>query len=402
MKIISLAGSELRLLLVSLGLSAVLLAGAYEIFENIRYERWKSQFDVIGSLTVPSSNPVLMWEYRPNGEWAELTMNRWGFRDRDYETPAKPPDTYRIAFVGDSVVLGLRSAAEDIFVRRFEEAANRLGLGHAVQALNFSVDGYNTVQVHEMVRTKVLPFAPDKVVYVLCLNDFDFKDSSGLKILYFRKPKSFLLETVERVYRHRVYQQLAGNDFHQYVFNKNGEVALQNIREMNGLLTQNGIGFHVVVSPVFFDSAPDFARYPLRDIHAQIGVFLSKQGIAHLDLLDAFAEQRKPPAFYSHDVWHPNAEGHLIIAHRMLDALLPRAGDRDDAASDRTKQPAVQPLQEREQDASAAVMAPCSNTDTQIVDAAPADPAPSAAHRIRTPASACMQTVVHPGEPRSP
>jgi lysophospholipase L1-like esterase len=400
MKIISLTGAELRLLLVSVGLSVLLLAGAYEIFENIRYERWKSEFDVIGGLSVPSSNPVLMWEYRPNGQWAELTMNRWGFRDRDYETPAKPPGTYRIAFVGDSVALGLRTAAEDIFVRRFEEGANGLGLGHAVQALNFSVDGYNTVQVHEMLRTKVLAFAPDKVVYVLCLNDFDFEDSSGLKIQYFRKPKSFLLATVERVFRHRIYQQLAGNDFHRYYFHKNKQQAFEKIREMNGLLAQSGIGFHVVVVPVFFDSAPDFANYPVRDIHTQIGAFLSNQGIPHHDLLETFAEQRKPPASYSYDVWHPNAEGHLLIARRMLEVLLPRAGDRDDSASDRSKPPAVQPLQEREQ--GAAVMATCSNTDAQIVHAAPVDRAPSVAHRTRTPASACMRTAARPGELRSP
>jgi hypothetical protein len=171
---------------------------------------------------------------------------------------------------------------------------------------------------------------------------------------------------------------------------------------MNGLLTQNGIGFHVVVSPVFYDSAPDFSRYPLRDIHAQIGGFLTRQGIPHLDLLDTFAEQLEPPAFYSRDVWHPNAEGHLLIARTMLDVLLPRPGDRDDSASDRSKRPAGQPVQEREQGTSAAVMASCSNTDAQIVHAAPADPSPSAAHRTQTPASACMQTVARPGELRSP
>ena len=180
-------------------------------------------------------------------------MNRWGFRDRDYETPAKPPDTYRIAFVGDSVALGLRSAAEDVFVRRFEEAANGLGLGHAVQALNFSVDGYNTVQVHEMLRTKVLAFAPDKVVYVLCLNDFDFEDSSGFKIQVLPQAEELPAgKPLERVYRHRIYQQLAGNDFHHYLFKKNGQTVFQEIREMHGLLAQNGIDFHVVVSAGLF------------------------------------------------------------------------------------------------------------------------------------------------------
>jgi hypothetical protein len=402
MKIISFASAELRLLLVSIGLSVAVLAGGYEIFQSIRYERWKSEFDVIGGLTVPSPNPVLMWEYRPNGHWAELTMNRWGFRDRDYETPAKPSGTYRVAFVGDSVALGLFVAEEDVFVRRFEDAANQRGLPYAVQALNFSVDGYNALQVSEIVRTKALLFAPDKVVYVLCLNDFDFEDSSGFKIRYFHKPKSFLLETVEQVFRRRIYQQLAGNDFHHYYFKKNREATFQAIRNMNSLLAQSGVGFHVVVLPVFHDSAPDFASYPLQDIHAEIGVFLSKNGIQHTDLLQTFAARGEPPAFFSRDIWHLNVEGHLLIARRMLDVLLPGAGDRDDATLHRGKQHAVQRLQEREQAPGAAVMAACPNTDAQIVHAVPAGHAPSVAHRTRTPASACMRTVASPDEVRSP
>ncbi len=331
--------AELALLLLSVSISVAVLAGAYEYFENTRYQRWKNQFDVIGWLTVPSPNPVLMWEYRPGGSWAELSMNRWGFRDRDYETPVKPPDSYRIAFIGDSVTLGLGVAAEEVFVRRFEDAANALGLQRTVQALNFSVDGYNTVQIYEMLRTKALAFTPDKVVYALCLNDFDFEDASGEKILYFRKPDSFLMKTIERVYRQRIYQQLAGGTFHHYFFDKNREVVFQKIRDMQALLRERGIGFHVVVVPVFPDPAPDFAGYPLRDIHAKIGAFLGKQGIPHLDLLDAFAAERKPPAFYSLDLWHANAEGHRLIARKTLEALLPAEGDHIRAAAGRDRAP---------------------------------------------------------------
>ena len=63
MKIIP-SRAELGLLLLSVSLSAAVLVAGYEVFENIRYQRWKSQFEVIGWLTVPSPNPVLMWESR--------------------------------------------------------------------------------------------------------------------------------------------------------------------------------------------------------------------------------------------------------------------------------------------------------------------------------------------------
>lgn len=395
--------AELALLLLSVSISVAVLAGAYECVENVRYQRWKNQFDAIGWLTVPSPNPVLMWEYRPGGSWAELSMNRWGFRDRDYETPAKPADTYRIAFLGDSVALGLGVAANDVFVPHFEDAANARGLHRNVQALNFSVDGYNTVQIYEMLRTKVLGFAPDKVVYVLCLNDFDFEDASGEKILYFRKPDSFLMKTLERVYRQRIYQQLLGGTFHHYFFEKNREVVFQKIRDMHALLRDSGIGFHVVVVPVFPDSMSDFAHYPLRDIHAGIGAFLAREGIPRLDLLDAFAAQRNPPAFYSLDAWHPNAEGHRLIAQKTLEALLPARGNHIGPGAGGNRVPdEPSPARDVQREGDAAVTASCSSSDVRIIHAAPGGLVSSAPHRTRSPASACMRTVAHPDDPRSP
>ena len=45
--------------------------GTFEIVKNIKYYRWKADFDNygwFGKITIPSPNPVLMWEYRPHGE----------------------------------------------------------------------------------------------------------------------------------------------------------------------------------------------------------------------------------------------------------------------------------------------------------------------------------------------
>jgi len=98
---------------------------------------------------------------------------------------------------------------------------------YRIQALNFAVDGYNTPQIYEMIRTKVLEFSPDKVVYVMCLNDFDFSQSDGKKTLYFKNPRRFFLSTMEKAYR-----ILSGIDYHVFFFRKNKEVVFQNIVDM--------------------------------------------------------------------------------------------------------------------------------------------------------------------------
>ena len=72
-------------------------------------------------------------------------------------TPRQTSDsTYRTAFIGDSIVLGMGPFYNKIFVRRFEIEANKLNLTQRVQALNFGIDGYNTIQIYEILRTKVL------------------------------------------------------------------------------------------------------------------------------------------------------------------------------------------------------------------------------------------------------
>ena len=55
---------------------------------------------------------------------AQLSTNRWGMRDRDYEqTPA--PDTYRIALTGPSFVMGSGVADNEVFEWLLEDRLNQ-------------------------------------------------------------------------------------------------------------------------------------------------------------------------------------------------------------------------------------------------------------------------------------
>jgi len=244
------------LLFSSTLISFIVLVGALELYGNYRYYHWKKSYrdhgDWYNKLTIPSSNKKLMWEYRPCGKYdppgceCTITTNKYGFRDYDYESPDKNEGVYRVAFVGDSVTLGYKVDYESTFVRRFQSYAEELDLTRTVQALNFGVDGYNTVQIFELLRTKVIRFSPDKSIDIMHLNDFDFEEASGNKIRYFRKPKSFFLRKVEQLYKH-----LSKTDYYLYYFEKNKHVVFENILEMRGILREKGMDFMVTILPVF-------------------------------------------------------------------------------------------------------------------------------------------------------
>jgi lysophospholipase L1-like esterase len=235
----------------------------------------------------------------------------------DFQAPDKPDGVYRVAFVGDSVTVGLGEDLENTFVRKFEDAANKAGLPATVQALSFSIDGYNTVQILELLKVRVLRFRPDKVVYVMCLNDFDLTDGSGNKIRFFRKPASFFLERMNHLIK-----QLRTVDYHVDHFERNKQTIFSKIAEMKILLDQHGIQFLVAIVPVFPSPATDFGSYGLVPVHAEIRRFVDEKRIPKVDLLDSFLRQGGSPQSYSLDIYHPNKAGHAVIAHELLQPIL--------------------------------------------------------------------------------
>lgn len=331
------SGKKIILAVMSVVVTFALFIGAYEILQSHRYERWRSAYQRLiqqhDTLTVPSPNELLMWEYRPRGKFRDpelkyqITTNSYGFRDREYEPASKETNLFRVAFVGDSVTLGLKVSEESTFVRRFEQIARDAYPGRNIQAMNFGVDGYHVVQVYELLRTKVLRFSPDKVVYVMSLNDFDFDDASGKKILYFKKPRSFFLEKLEYLYK-----RLSQKEYHRYYFDKNKEIAFHYISKMRDLLEREKIKFQIVVLPIFERAEKGFENYPMKDLHRQITGTLTDRNIDAVDLMHDFIKQGKAPAYYAYDIWHPNDEGHRFIAQRLLRAVLHSNADDEAAA----------------------------------------------------------------------
>lgn len=314
------------LILVSTSVAIVVCAIGGEVIMDVQYERWRSDFSAniahwYGGLTMISENPNLMWEYRPNAvsndpNMVEIRTNQHGFRDSKSKTIDKPDGTFRIVFIGDSVTLGYDVERQQSFVHKFEEYANTNGSDVKIQSMNFGIDGYNTFQVHELLASKVLAFNPDKVIYTMCLNDFSFGGGShDSKSRYFRKPENFVLDMLQKVHR-----RLRRADFHQWRFNQNKQRVFDKITEMKHLLIEQDIEFQILVLPIFrFEgSEENFKNYPLNNMHREINKFLLQEHITFVDLLEHFENQSKSPAFFSNDIWHPNEEGHEVIAKVLV------------------------------------------------------------------------------------
>ncbi|MEA3275503.1 MAG: SGNH/GDSL hydrolase family protein [Pseudomonadota bacterium] len=314
--------SDALLSAVSTLLALALFVGAYELWKSYEYDNWKSEFeetgDWYGKLTVPSENATMLWEYRSNGEvekWGSvIRTNRHGFRDREHERD-KREGVLRIAFAGDSVTLGIGVDLDRTFVRRVEALGRTRFPTAEIETLGFAVDGYNAIQVMELIGERAMPFSPDIVVYVMCMNDFDLEGDSAGKMKYFRKPDSFFLLRLEKFF-----QQFS--EYHDYHFRKNKALVFERIVEIKNRLAAEGAEFFVALVPVFPEDG--FADYPLAHTHEEIDRQLSEKGVAVLNLLESPLAQGAMPRAFAMDVWHLNEEGHGLVAQHLVESLLGR------------------------------------------------------------------------------
>ncbi|MBC8030224.1 MAG: SGNH/GDSL hydrolase family protein [Pyrinomonadaceae bacterium] len=119
--------------------------------------------------------------YRKEGE-AYIRINSDGLRDREHST-TKPPNTIRIAVLGDSYPEALSVSQEEAFWSVMEGRLQECGAfaGKRVEVLNFGVSGYGTAQELLTLRDDVWKYSPDVVMLAMTTNNDIADNSRALK-----------------------------------------------------------------------------------------------------------------------------------------------------------------------------------------------------------------------------
>ena len=118
--------------------------------------------------------------YRKEGE-SYIRINSDGLRDREHSL-TKPPDTIRIAVVGDSYPEALPVPLEEAFWwvmgRKVQEC---VASPIKIEVLNFGVSGYGTAQELLTLREQVWKYSPDIVMLTVTTNNDITDNSRALK-----------------------------------------------------------------------------------------------------------------------------------------------------------------------------------------------------------------------------
>jgi hypothetical protein len=154
-----------RLLLPVLTLALGLGVGLLAVESVLRLVGFSSpptsrRDDFCGTIRRPG---VEYYQSQEGGAW--VRVNSAGFRDEEW-TPAKPPETYRIAVLGDSYVEAVQVSLGERFTEVLERELDRseaIG-GKRLEVMSFGLSGFGTAQELMCLRHHVWQYSPDLVL----------------------------------------------------------------------------------------------------------------------------------------------------------------------------------------------------------------------------------------------
>jgi GDSL-like Lipase/Acylhydrolase family len=269
-------------------------------------------------------DPVLRYEMKPGVVCGEGVTNELGMIDSP-RAVQKPPDTLRVACLGDSVG-GDCSLLHENVCASLEHILTSARGGRPVEALNFSVPGYNTMQEARALEAKALRFTPDAVVVLYVIND----PEPDLAISHYL-PGHFKFEHLLWSGARLAAWRLAGPSLEPFgpwlraLYEDPrawDDVVVAGFDRIRSAVEPQHLPVVVAVFPLF--APPSLAEH--RAIYAKVVDEAERHGFAGVDLsATAFRDQSidallKP----SRDMIHPNALAHRLAAEAIARELLER------------------------------------------------------------------------------
>lgn len=168
--------AKLLLIVVGFTIGSVIAELALRV-GGYSYPQFYQRDEVRGLSLLPGAEG---W-YRKEGK-AYVRINSDGLRDREHAI-AKPPDTFRIAIVGDSYCEAFSVSQDEAFWSVMAKSLDECNAfpGRKIEVINFGVSGYGTAQELLTLREKVWKYSPDLVLLAVTTNNDITDNSRALK-----------------------------------------------------------------------------------------------------------------------------------------------------------------------------------------------------------------------------
>jgi hypothetical protein len=245
----------------------------------------------------------------------QLTTNRWGMRDKDYEQ-IPPPDTYRIALTGPSFVMGLGVADDEGFEWLLEDRLNREHAGDPYahyEILDFAVPGYSAIQDLMLLEQKAVSFQPNALFFMA------HQREEESVVLYVADRLSLQIdlpypELTDLVRQAGVEPGVTKDEAARLLQPHGTEILSWTYRHIVEVSRAHGIMPVWIFMPTLENTLHEEEIVHLKQVAADAGFVV-------LDLSDAYDNQNLDSLVVAYWDKHPNAKGHKLIAEDLYRKL---------------------------------------------------------------------------------
>lgn len=263
----------------------------------------------------------LYWDMPPNlnirdaeNPLGERVTNSHGMTDKEY-TLEKPPDTWRVAMLGDSITRGHGAPFGTSYEYVLEDRLNAdhfTPRGRRLEILNFAVGGYRVTQLVDVALERVPAFSPD--VYVLPLSELSvFRNWSDHLATLVQNDIDLKYDYLRQMVREA---GVRASDPTGTIAAKLARFRLPTLRWALGEV-RSAAAEHdaeVLVILVANGSHPE----DLEEQFVGVREMLEEMRLPYLDVLYAFADVDDPVRYrVSESNTHPNELGHRRLYERI-------------------------------------------------------------------------------------
>lgn len=310
---------------------------------------------VSGRISRPSRIPDVRFELIPDtsgitpGQTKVVRVNSHGFRGPEINLP-KPPDTFRIAVLGDSIAFGRTLDEEEVFPYQLPRLLGERLPDRKFDVINASLSGRDTWEEVALLEHRVLALDPDLVILQVCLNDhirFPPPDPRRRRGAFGERPwyaYSSLLELLDRKLPNfrkwhvamatrlgfdmrspaKVLEEYALDMQHIHNIAANWPAWSQEILRAKELCHAHGARLMIAVFP----TSRLLLQKQAQSI-PQLTELARAHGIPLVDVIQAYAPHGTRLLV---DYTHPKAEGHRIAAEFLADTIAQDLFGRPNAA----------------------------------------------------------------------
>lgn len=280
------------------------------------------------SLKADNKNSDLSHHHRKNSQahlmGVDMVINSQGLRDKEYLVN-KPPNTYRIMVLGDSITLGWGVEQKDCYAKQLEELLSKNfspKTSFKYEVINTGVGNYNTVQELTYFKEDGYRFNPDMVILAFFINDAEPVPKKSKNFFLNHSHFAVYFWSKINIIRSLFYPQKNYYiDYYRDLYNDSnlGWIRCKDaLIELNNYCVKDKKKFLIVFIPELHDLAEP---YKFKDIYNKVADFLKSQEIGYLDLYPSFKNKDGRRLWVSYEDAHPNKTGHKIIADSIYKYL---------------------------------------------------------------------------------